>query len=198
MQLVNIKDIPGRPHRNSLTAKELRERLFRKSRPQARRLEILDGDQYSKDMGVLWAAYKAGSFNMPTMLSQEDFVKLIEESFKEFQHLWVIDDDNNAFSSKRGPVALVGANSANLIVEPKFLFFKWASKRNALRSVVAFLNMIRNSKKTGVALIRTTRDKMTLPDHLKRYDMLYFVGKSAENEYLYTVRGRGTEIKEQG
>ena len=196
MQLVNIKDIPSRPHRNSLTAKELRERLFRKSRPQARKLEILDGDQYSNDMGVLWAAYKAGSFSMPTMLSQEDFVKLIEESFKEFQHLWVIDDDNNAFSSKRGPVSLVGANSVNLIVEPKFLFFKWASKRNALRSVVAFLNMIRNSKKTGIALIRTTRDKMTLPDHLKRYDMLYFVGKSADNEYLYTVRGRGTEIKE--
>jgi hypothetical protein len=196
MQLVNLKDIPGRHPRNSLTAKELRERLFKKSRPQARRLEILDGDQYSKDMGVLWAAYKAGSFSMPTLLSQEDFVKLIEESFKEFQHMWVIDDDNNAFSSKRGPVALVGANSVNLIVEPKFLFFKWASKRNALRSVVAFLNMIRNSKKTGIALVRTTKDKMTLPDHLKKYDMLYFIGKSAENEYLYTVRGRGTEIKE--
>lgn len=196
MQLVNLKDIPGRHGRNNLTAKELRERLFKKSRPQARRLEILDGDQYSKDMGVLWAAYKAGSFSMPPLLTQEDFVKLIEESFKEFQHMWVIDDDNNAFSSRRGPVALVGANSVNLIVEPKFLFFKWASKRNILRSVIAFLNMIRNSKKTGIALVRTTKDKMTLPDHLKKYDMLYFIGKSAENEYLYTVRGRGTEIKE--
>jgi hypothetical protein len=32
-----------------------------------------------------------------------------------------------------------------------------------------------------------------LPDHLKRYDILYFVGKAADNEYLYSIRGRGSD-----
>ena len=43
-------------------AKLRRERLFRKTRPMVRRLEIMDGEAYTRDIGVLWAAYKAGSF----------------------------------------------------------------------------------------------------------------------------------------
>lgn len=193
MQLANVKDLPGRQRRTPLGAKELRERLFRKSRPQARRLEILDGESYSKDIGILWAAYKAGSFRIDDGLSQEDFVLAIETTLKSFQHAWIIDDDSAQFSSGRGPVALVGANTLNLIVEPKITFFKWATKRNILRSSIAFLNMIRHSKKTGIVTVRTDKARTVLPNHLKRYDMLHYIGKVAENEYLYSVRGRGSD-----
>lgn len=193
MQLANVKDLPSRQRRTPLGAKELRERLFRKSRPQARRLEILDGEAYSKDIGILWAAYKAGSFRIDDGLSQEDFVLAIETTLKAFQHAWIIDDDSAQFSAGRGPVALVGANTLNLIVEPKITFFKWATKRNILRSSIAFLNMIRHSKKTGIVTVRTDKARTVLPNHLKRYDMLHYIGKVAENEYLYSVRGRGSD-----
>lgn len=194
MQLAVVEKIPGRRDRTSLTPKVLRERLFKRSRPQARRLEILDGESYSKDLGVLWAAYKAGSFKFPEDLTQEDFVVQIEEVMKSYQHSWVIDDENKAFSSGRGPVALVGANTIGLIVEPRIMFFRWASKRNVLRASIAYLNMIRHSKKTGIVLVRTEKNRMVLPDHLKRYDMLYFIGKADDNEYLYSIRGRGSDL----
>lgn len=193
MQLVKSEELPGRPTRTPVTPKELRERLFRKSRPQARRLEILDGESYSKDLAILWAAYKAGSFPLAEGLSQEEFVDRIEQSMKRYQHSWLIDDDNRAFGSGRGPVALVGANTIGLIVEPNALFFKWATKRNMIRVSVAFLNMIRHSKKTGIVIVRTEKTRVALPNHLKRYDMLYYVGKAADNEHLYSLRGRGSD-----
>jgi len=40
-------------------------------------------------------------------------------------------------------------------------------------------------------LVRTQKDKMNLPDHLKGYDLLFYLGQSGENEYLYSARGRG-------
>jgi hypothetical protein len=193
MQLAVVEKVSGRLSRAALTPKALRDRLFRKSRPEARRFEILDGESYSKDLGVLWAAYKAGSFKIKEGLTQEEFVVQIEEIMKAYQHTWIMDDENRAFSSGRGPVALIGANTIGLIVEPRALFFKWSSARNILRSSIAYLNMIRHSSKTGIVLVRTEKTRMSLPDHLKRYDMLYYLGKSAENEYLYSVRGRGSD-----
>lgn len=193
MQLAVIKEIPSRFSRNHLGAKALRERLFKRSRPEARRLEILDGETYTKDAAILWAAYKAGSFALPDGLTQEEFAVQIENTLNAFQHSWVMDDDSKAFASGRGPVALVGANTIGLIVEPKMLFFRWATKKNVLRASVAYLNMIRHSGKTGIVLVRTTKNMVALPDHLKRYDMLYFIGKSADNEYLYSIRGRGSD-----
>jgi hypothetical protein len=174
-----------------LNAKERRERLFRKSRPAIRRLEILDGEAYSQDMSVLWAAYKAGSFTIPAGLSQEKFVEAIEQGLEGYAQSWIIDDKSKSFAAGHGQIALVGTNTTGMIVEVKPLFFKWASKKNILRASVAFLNMLRHSKKTGIVLVRTQKEKMTLPDHLKQYDLLYFLGQSDESEYLYTVRGRG-------
>lgn len=142
-------------------------------------------------MGILWAAYKSGSFNMPKELGQEEFIKQIEGVFSSFKDVWIVDDDNRNFSKGRGPVGLVMANSVDLLIEAKFGFFKWATKRNMLRVMAAFLNMIRSSRKTGVCMVRTSKDRMTLPNHMKKYDLLYFVGRVSENDYLYSIRGRG-------
>jgi hypothetical protein len=174
-----------------LNAKERRERLFKNSRPVIRRLEILDGESYSKDMSVLWAAYKAGSFSIPPGMTQEQFVAAIEQGLSDYQQSWIIDDKSKSFAAGHGQIALVGTNTTGMMVEVRPLFFKWASKRNILRASVAFLNMLRHSKKTGIVLVRTQKEKMTLPDHLKQYDLLYFLGQSDESEYLYSVRGRG-------
>jgi hypothetical protein len=174
-----------------MTPKERKDLIFRKSRPLARRFEVMDGGNYSKDTGILWAAYQAGSFEMPTDLTQEEFMGEIEATMQKFQDLWIIDDDTKKYSTGRGPVGLVGSNSIGLIVEPKFMFFKWASCRNVLKSTVAFLNMIKGSLRTGIILIRVN-NKRSVAEHLKKYDLLFFLGKSNDNEYLYSVRGRGS------
>lgn len=152
----------------------------------------MDGDQYSADMGVLWAAYKAGSFAMPKDMTQEDFVKAMEAYFANFANIWVVDDRNPSFAKAQGQVGLVMTNSVDLIVEAKFGFFKWASKRNILRGTAAFLNMVRNSTKTGICMVRTSETKRVLPDHLEGYGLLFYIGKVSPTEYLYSIRGRAS------
>lgn len=174
-----------------MTPKEKRDRLF-KDRPMVRRLEILDGEAYSADMGVLWAAYKAQSFSLPKDLDQESFVKAIEAFFANFAQVWIVDDRNHSFSKQRGAVGLVMTNTNDLLIEAKFGFFKWATKRNILRASAAFLNMVKHSTKTGVCLVRTSKDKRTLPDHLNKYELLFYVGKISADEFLYCLRGRGS------
>ena len=169
-----------------------KDRLFKPEKPLVRRLEVMDGESYSADMGVLWAAYKAGSFNLAAGLTQEEFVTVIESFFARFGQVWVVDDKNIGFSKGRGQVGLVLTNTAGLLIEAQFGFFKWASKRNILRTAAAFLNMVKHSQKTGMCMVKTTKDKRTLPDHLKDYGLLFYVGKISENEYLYSVRGRAS------
>jgi hypothetical protein len=172
--------------------KEKRERLFKPGKPVIRRLEILDGDSYSHDMGVLWAAYKAKSFQLPEGLSQEDFVQEIEQYFSKYGQVWIVDDKNKSFESGQGQVGIVLTSHVDLILEAKFGFFRWASKRNILRAAAAFLNMVTYSKKTGICMVRAGSAQRVLPDHLGNYGLLYYLGRSAENEYLYSVRGRAS------
>jgi len=173
--------------------KAKRDRLFKKSKPFIRRLEIMDGEQYSKDIAILWAAYKAGSFALPPELTQGEFIEQVEKNIEQYVNTWIVDDDSNVFAAKRGPVAMVSTVSADLIVEPRFLFFKWAKPKNILRAMVSFLNMIRHSKKTGIILLRVGKENMLLPNHMKSYDLLHYIGRSSDNEYLYSVRGRGSD-----
>ena len=153
----------------------------------------MDGEQYSKDIAILWAAYKAGSFALPEELTQGEFIEQVEKNLEQYSNTWIVDDDTPVFASKRGPVAMVSTTSAGLIVEPRFVFFKWAKAKTMLRVVVSFLNMIKHSKKTGIILVRVNGDSTVLPTHLKSYDLLHYLGKSDANEHLYSVRGRGSD-----
>lgn len=143
-------------------------------------------------MSVLWAAYKAGSFSLPEGLSQEEFGRAIEGEFSRFGQVWIVDDRNKSFTSGTGQVGLVLSSSVDLIVEAKFSFFKWASRKNILRAAASFLNMVTYSKKTGICMVRTRAEQRVLADHLGKYGLLYYLGRSAENEYLYSVRGRAS------
>lgn len=143
-------------------------------------------------MSILWAAYKAGSFHFPPDLTQEDFVSRIEKEFSVYTQVWIVDDRNSSFSSGRGPTGLFLTNVMGFIVEPRVAWFKWATKRNMLRAVAAFLNMVKHSTKTGICLVRTTNGDRVMADHLKDYDLLHYLGRSTDNEYLYTVRGRAS------
>lgn len=88
---------------------------------------------------------------------------------------------------------MVSAAAQAYIIEPRFVFFKWATIKNKLRCVVSFLNMIRHSRKTGIILMRVTRDNMVIPQHLKDYDLAHYLGRSNDDEYLFSLRGRGSD-----
>lgn len=179
---------------SSISAKEHRERLFRKGKPQVRRLEIMDGESYTRDIGVLWAAYKAGSFpDLEADMAQGRFLDAIEGLQTLHDQVWVVDDENRVFSGKIGPVALVCTKANGLLISVEGVPFSWASKRNRFRCAGAFLNMIRHSKKTGLAMVKGTKTSLPFLRPLKKLDLLFYVGRVDVDQYLFSMRGRGSE-----
>lgn len=175
-------------------ARARRERLFRRDRPLVRRLEIMDGEAYTRDVGVLWAAYQAGSFaELPSGLDDNGFLDYIDRLQKAHDQVWIIDDFNPAYKDKRGPVALACTKAFELVVNAEGCTFKWASKRNLLRCAASFLNMIRCSKRTGICMVKGRKEVLPLLRRLEKYDLLYFVGKTSPGEYLFSIRGAGSE-----
>lgn len=143
-------------------------------------------------MPILWAAYKAGSFDAPPEMTQEVFAEWVIDHSRAFKDLFVGEDKSKAFQGGLGPVVVVGVNQQNLLVEVVGQAFKWATKRNILRLSVSFLHMITLSKKTGVCMVKTDGRSQKLADHMKDYRLLFYIGKTGQDEYLYGVRGRGS------
>lgn len=175
-----------------MTAKELRDRLFKKGRPRFRKAELVGEEGYGKDMPILWAAYKAGSFEASDGMTQEQFAEWILAQSRGFKDLLIGEDKSVHFKGGVGPVVVVGVNQQNLMVEAVGQAFKWATKRNILRLSVAFLHMITLSKKTGVCMVKTGSKDQKLADHMKGYKLLFYVGRTGKDEHLYAVRGRGS------
>lgn len=175
-----------------MTAKELRDRLFKKGRPRFRKAELVSPEGYGKDMKILWAAYKAGSFEAPKDMTQEQFAEWIMAEAESYKDLLLGEDRSQAFKGEWGPVGIVGVNQDGLLVTALGQAFKWATKRNILRLSVSFLHMVTHSKKTGVCMVKTDKGSQKLADHMKRYKLLFYVGKTGEDQHLYAVRGRGS------
>lgn len=177
-----------------MNAKELRDRLFKKNKPHFRKADLLNLDgSYGDDMRILWAAYKAGSFQAPEGMTDSEFANWVITQAHGFQSLWVGEDVSKAYKSGKGPVCLVATNSQGMIVSAEGQAFKWATKRNILRACVGFLHMVTMSKRTGAVMVKGDERTRGLLDHLNKYKLLFYVGKSNPNEYLYSVRGRGSD-----
>lgn len=177
-----------------MSPKEKRTRLFKKGKPHFRKVDLLNLDgSYGEDMKILWAAYKAGSFQAPEGMSDAEFADWIVNQSRSFQTLWVGEDESKAFKSKKGPVGVVGMNAQGLLVTLEGQAFKWATKKNILRLCVGFLHMITKSNKTGVCMVKGSEQSRSLLDHLNGYGLLFYIGKTSQTEYLYSVRGRGSD-----
>jgi hypothetical protein len=177
-----------------VTPKERRDRLFKKSRPHFRKADLLNLDgTYGPDMGILWAAYRAGSFEAEEGMDQAKFADWAVDRARRFTTLWIGEDESKAFKSGRGAVGIVGTNQDGLLVTAEGQPLRWATKRNALRLCVSFLHMITKSNKTGICMVKGNEVTMPLLDHMKEYGLLYYIGKTAPKEYLYSVRGRGRD-----
>ena len=174
--------------------KDKRDRLFRKSRPYFRPLQIYDGDKYHKDIGILWAAYQEGCFGeLPRELKQEEFAQEIEK-LAQIRELWMWEDENDSFESKKGPIGFLTVRGDGWRIEPHCEYFPWASKRNMLRSQVAFYQMVRY-KKIGVCIVKSLEHQKALHNKCTEYGVLFYVGKIINgdprgDEYVYSVRGK--------
>lgn len=176
--------------------KDRRDRLLGK-RPNIRPLEILNDGGYSKDIKILWVGHKLSPFlGLPQDIPQDQFVMEIIK-FSNRGDLYVVDDSNSEYD-KRGVIALIAVKNDGWKVEPHVEFFPWATKKNILRTVVAFFQMVRNSRKVGVCIIKSLKDSVNLLNHCIKYfppGVLWKVGKIPNgdergDEYLFSIKGR--------
>jgi hypothetical protein len=125
----------------------------------------------------LWAAYKNGSLPIQEGLGQKDFLIEVARKYGAFDLLWVIEDDNKNFKSGRGQIGLVGIKTDGWSYSPSAVFFKWATPRNVLRSLVGFFQMIRYQKSVGVCRVEVSEKDMKMLHRLQKYGVLFLRGR---------------------
>jgi hypothetical protein len=169
--------------------KAKRDLLFRKSRPHIREFQLYDGDKYSKDTGLLWAAHKQKPFkNMPPNVNKEDFIKLLYAVF-------IVDDYNKSYSSGYGPIAVISGYSDSWRFVPEVEVFSWATPRNILRASVAFFQMMRYSKDIGVCIVFSLKSSRNLLNRCCEYGVLFPCGRipfgdPTGDQLVYSIKGK--------
>lgn len=177
--------------------RENRARLFRKSRPKIRQAKLFTETGYGEDMGILWAAYKLGSFPLleNQNMTPDEFGRTIAASCTGLVDAVMVEDDNRRYESGRGPVAFIGIRSDGWRFEPHVDYFAWATKRNMLRVTVAFLSFMRYHKQVGVCVVRCLKPHVNLFQRVSRYALLNYLGRIVNgtprgDEHVFTVAGK--------
>jgi hypothetical protein len=169
-----------------------RKTLFRKSKPLLRPFISHENSELGPDMGILWAAYKRGSFQFPEM-DERQFTEFILQQLSKYASVWMMEDENKGFRSGRGPVCVIPIHTNGWKILPEVYWFSWATLRNKLRCSVAFVQKTRYDKTVGCCEIRTIEPK--LPQHLIKYISTFrFVGKvwfgtPKGDQYIYSIKG---------
>jgi hypothetical protein len=127
-------------------------------------------------------------------LGQEEFIVEVAKKFGRFL-VWTVEDDSKHFKSGRGQVGLITLKTDGWVVEPSVHFFKWANKRNILRSSVAFFHMLRNTKTVGCCLVRTIKKDFAYMKHMEKYGVLYLRGKIPQGSpkgdvFIFSIDGK--------
>lgn len=175
-----------------MTPRDKRDRIFKRSRPHIRPLEVLVDGEYHNDIKILWVAHKKSPLPfIDKDLNQTDFGKAFVELSNK-NELLMVEDANSGFS-KKGPIAVFSISSDGWKLTPNAFFFSWASTRNILRASVAYFQFIRYSRQIGACEVRTLK-----PSLLKRcetYGVIRYVGKIPNgspygDEHIFSVRGK--------
>lgn len=176
-----------------MTPKERRDRLFKTSRPNVRPLDFSN----ISDMGILWAAYERGSFpDLPEDMEKTEFVNVMLDLAEHYDLGWMIEDTTNAFAEGKAPIGVMMAKTDGWEIEPHYENFTWASARNKLRAVTAFLQMMRYDKTVGVIKVHSlTKDKRFFKHLAKNYGVLNYLGCIPHGDYrgdqhIFYVKGR--------
>ncbi len=141
-----------------LSRKQRRQRLFRSGKPTVR-------DVIYEDLAWLWtAARKNGSD-----LNPEEFTEAYEPWLASFEKMAMLEDQNQEFLDRAGPVGLVTANFDGWVLEPHVHWFPWCTKRNILRCSVAYLALMAYSRKIGCIRIHSDSETSAYFERLSRY-----------------------------
>lgn len=176
-----------------MTPKEKRELLFKGGRPVFRSLNLMDGENYHRDIAICWLAHSKKPFYSIKATDQKGFAdELIENS--SFCEFLICEDSNDHYSNGSGPIGIVWIRTDGWKVEPHCVFFSWATARNKLRSTVSFFQMSRY-RKIGACVVYSLQDSKPLFDKTASYGVLHYVGKIPNgdprgDEFMYSVRGK--------
>jgi hypothetical protein len=142
-------------------------------------------------MGILWAAYQAGSMPaIPPDTEQQEFADLALGWLERFQSAFIVEDKTTVFRDGKGPVGMYLVTNDGFVIKPFWVPFKWATKRNILRSIVGFIQYIKYSSDVGLCVFLTTEAEKPMMMRQKRYGHnLWFVGNSPYNE-IWCIAGR--------
>ena len=139
-------------------------------------MALLEDDEYGRDMAILWAAHKAGTFGLGE-IEQDKFADVMIEIISQYDSAWVVDDRNDVYPAGRGPVAVILVKSDGFIIRPDVDYFKWSTARNILRTTVAFFNWVRYSKDVSLCVFGSTPESKNLYWKMRDYGiMVTYVG----------------------
>jgi len=171
--------------------KYYRDLLFKGERPNIRPIDL------NKDLGILWAAYTKESFkNLPEGASQKEFADFFLTLASEYTKGWIVEDNNKSFKDGYGATGIFFAVDNGYELEPHFEKFSWASRRNTLRSIVSFLQMMRYDKDVGVVNVYANDyNNMNYFKKLHKYGVLNYVGTVPHGDikgdrHIFYVRGK--------
>lgn len=177
--------------------KEWRDLLFRDGKPDIREAQFFNEDGTpAKDTGVLWAAYLEGG--NPQKIEKEDFPDAVAKMLSGYSMAWLAHDRNGKFRDKYGPIGLVVAAYNGWELEPHFEPFPWATKQNKLRTVVAFLQMMKYDKGVGIVNVYALDAHKEFFKRISKYGVLKFAGTIPDGDYrgdrhIFYIRGRSNE-----
>lgn len=179
------------------TPKEWRDLLFSDGRPDIREAQFFNDDGTpAKDTGVLWAAHlENGNQNK---IEKEQFPDVVANMLSGYSMAWLANDRNAKFRDKYGPIGLVVAAYNGWELEPHFEPFPWATKRNKLRTVVAFLQMMKYDKSVGIVNVYSLDEHKDFFKRISKYGVLKFAGTVPDGDYrgdrhIFYIRGRSNE-----
>lgn len=168
--------------------KEKRKRLFHHSKPNIRTFEGLD------DLLWLWTSYKLE--NPETEHTEQSFIQEFGNVFLSYDFVYVIEDGNKKLPENHGIIAFVYGvvDDDGWKYEPHVHYMMWATKKNILRTTIAYLQKMRFSKQVGFISIFAKDKHKNLFDKAWEYLDLRKI-KSIPNFYpdgsvnLYMLRG---------
>ena len=165
-------------------AKKRRDKLFRTGKP------VIRPAQYS-DIRWMWAAAKRDGFKGDST----EFTEYVEPLLAQADKIFILEDRNNEFAKKAGPVGVVLTNYDNWSMVPHVEWFPWATPRNKLRCTVGFLQSMRYTQSVGSIKIFAIDEYADWFKWLRRYIPIILVGKIPGgrpdgNEWVFYVRGR--------
>ena len=118
----------------------------------------------------MWAAYRKKT-PPENRVSTREFQVGMLAAVSRYRHAWVIEAPRK--KDPHTPVGLVLATGNGYLVFPEFEWLPWASDRNKLEGMVAFLSKVRKDHK---AVIDAHESEKSFMEHMCRYGIARRIG----------------------